>query len=1007
MIVLAAGAFLTFVGFLFAGLLALAITAALDKSLGKEKTLLLYTGLLLVFTLAMCQPEISSLRGKPRPDSEVPAAQVDVAGDPFARPDFVQDPYARNPFQKHSDTRALPPVVLDDPPWPALETSLPPTVPGPGPDVRHLLRGPLPDAKPGDGSSIADVPEATFADYTPVAADVYDAVVKGGRKSYIYIRAIREGNQWYQEGDPRYDALKWALVRKTTGWEQLEVEGALVGPEEVASKNLEPAQVATKSRQNRSTVSADQFDEWVLRATVDNLYREVLRRHGLERDLEASTDIGSLMAAAADMAEIGQTGKENKEGWRRAAALLELALVQARAHGVAEKRAEVLQRLVDAYVALRDEDAVLRVLAAYARVSPTRPEPWVKLGLVYLRRLGLAEEALAYFEAALARSPRQVEALLGMGDALTTLGRHAAALEVYRKAPSSADAKVRVAEAELRLGNLEAASAAAQAALAFEDTPRARIVQGAVSYAQSDLGGARSAFERAALAPGAEGLEYRAEALYDLGLTAWRLGEADAALAAFEASDRALQFGASAGRSADEAVAPAFGRALVALSAGNASEFRTAMAEAKEQAPGAAYPEALAGMLASRDGNDAVAVRAFDRALRLTGVYPELDGWIAKTRLNLGLQALAAGTPVEEATPDFEAAVAFSARASQTALARDKKAFRDQLRETWIRIHALQEPVRKRYEKAMEVADRILKRIDREQPAALTLRGYCNYHLAGLGALAGTTEDPYATCIRDLQQVLDKVAVDDEGEWRPWRDYAGSALTAIKHWRSLEEKTISFDGSALPSDWKVDESFGVRHRIEDGVVVIAGNATQDGTYSEPTFELTSGSLVTVGSFEDVRLLARIPSRTTAGTARNTVTFGLQIQKSGGSRGGIAKQAGIGVFYDRGKVAVRIGGGREDRWKDGLLHRLVPEMDWPDAEWVEFRIVREDEDEGLIAVYLDATPGDGVEGVKIAEDVVGTFKGSSRTKAEIWIGGYSTQAQTWDIEVKDIRIVRRK
>ncbi len=1007
MIVLAAGAFLTFVGFLFAGLLALAITAALDKSLGKEKTLLLYTVLLLVFTLAMCQPEISGVRGKPKPDKDVPSARVDVQGDPFARPDFVADPYARNPFQKHSDTRALPPVVLEDPPWPPLPASLPPTIPGPGPDVRYLLQGEIPTASPGDGSTIGSVPDATFADYKPVAADVYDAVIKGGRKTYVYIRAIREGNQWYPEGDPRYEVLKWALVRKTPGWEQLQVEGALVGTEDIASKNLEPAQVASKSRQNRSPVSANQFDEWILRANVDNLYREVLRRHGLERNLASSTDISSLMAAAADMAAIGETGKENKEGWRRAAALLELALIQARERGVAEKRAEVLQRLVDAYVALRDEEAVLRVLAAYARVSPTRPEPWVKLGQVYLLRLGLPEEALAYFERALERSGSNSQALLGKGDALTALGLNAEALKAYRKAPSSAEAKVRVAEAELRLGRLDAAAAAAQAALAFDDTPRALIAHGAVLYANGEVDLARQTFERAAGIDGAEGLRHRGEALYNLGLSAWRLGQADAALAAFEASDRALQFGASPGRSRDEAISPAFGRALVALSAGNNTEFRAAMAETKEQAPSAAYPDALAGMLASREGNDAAAVRAFDRALRLTGVYPDLDGWIARTRLNLGLQALAAGTPVEEATADFEAAVAFAARASATAVARDKKAFRDQLRECWIRIQAMQEPVRKRYEKAKAVADRILKIVDREQPAALTLRGYCNYHLAALGALAGTTEDPFASCIRDFQQVLDKVPPDDEGEWRPWRDYAVVTLSGIKHWRSLEEKTIAFDGTALPSGWGSNESSEVRQRIEDGIVVVTGNANKDGSYAEPTFELENGSLITVGSFEDVRMLARIPSRTAAGAARNTVTFGLQVQKSGGSRGGFAKRAGVGLFYDRGKVAVRFGGGREDRWKDGLLHRVVPEIDWPEGEWVELRIVREDDEEGRMAVYLDGTPGDGVEGVKIAEDVVGTFKGSSRTKAQIWIGGYSTQAQPWDIQVKDIRIVRRK
>ena len=377
MIVLAAGAFLTFLGFLFAGLLALVVTAALDKSLGKEKTLLLFSVLLLAVALTMCQPETVTVRGKPSADKVVPAARVDIAGDPFARPELVADPYSRNPFQKHSDTRALPPVVLEDPPWAPLSTSLPPTIPGPAPTSRHLLRGEFPKATPGDGSTIPTIPDAVFADYQPVAEDVYDAVVKAGRKTYVYIRAIREGGQWYPEGDPRYDALKWALVRKTTGWDQLQVEGALVGAEEAASKFLEPAQIASKSRENRTTVAADQFDEWVLRATVDNLYREVLRRHGLERDLAASTDIAELRAAAAEMAEIGRTGKDGKAGWRHASELLELALIQARERGVPALRAEMLQELVDAYVALRDEQSVLRALAEYANVSASRPDPWI------------------------------------------------------------------------------------------------------------------------------------------------------------------------------------------------------------------------------------------------------------------------------------------------------------------------------------------------------------------------------------------------------------------------------------------------------------------------------------------------------------------------------------------------------------------------------------------------------------------------------------------------------
>ncbi|MFV1957960.1 MAG: hypothetical protein ACC662_00970, partial [Planctomycetota bacterium] len=385
--IILAGAFLTFLGFLFAGLLALAITALLDRSMGKERALLLWTGVLLLFTLWQCTPDAIRVRAKPKPEKTVPADLVDVKGDPFARPDIVDGPEARNPFQKHSDTRPLPPVVLDPPPWPALAFSLPPTVPGPAPGARRLLRGPIPESKPGDGSTLAEIPDPVFADYVPTVDDVYDAIVKGGRKSYVYILAIRQEGTWTKEGDPRFEALKWALVHRSPGWEQLDVEGALIGSREAAEKKIEPTAVLKARHQNRSTVRADQFDAWILRATVANLYHEVLRRRGLARDLESSTDIAGLRAAAEDMAEIGRTGKENRAGWRHAAHLLELALAQARTHASPGLRADVLRELVAAYGALRDEQAMLRALAEYARISPSRPAPWLRLGEVYLERL--------------------------------------------------------------------------------------------------------------------------------------------------------------------------------------------------------------------------------------------------------------------------------------------------------------------------------------------------------------------------------------------------------------------------------------------------------------------------------------------------------------------------------------------------------------------------------------------------------------------------------------------
>ena len=141
---------------------------------------------------------------------------------------------------------------------------------------------------------------------------------------------------------------------------------------------------------------------------------------------------------------------------------------------------------------------------------------------------------------------------------------------------------------------------------------------------------------------------------------------------------------------------------------------------------------------------------------------------------------------------------------------------------------------------------------------------------------------------------------------------------------------------------------------------------------------------------------------------NLVTFGVEIDRAGGGgarTGGLPP--GIGIFYDRGKLAVRIAGGRDDTYKSGEMLRVSPETAWPSDGWVEIRITREDADAGKLAVYLDTNLDDGLEGMKIAEDTIGVFKGRGRGKARLAILGWSTQAQAFKIEVGEIRIVRRK
>lgn len=1011
-----AGAFVTFLGFLFAGLLALAFTVLLDRQLGKERALLLFAGLVFVFALFQCSSDPITVSARAKGEKTVPAERIDVRGVPSERPPLDRDPDGRNPFQRHSDTRSLAPVALDLPPWLPLTFELPPTIPGPAPGARRVLRGEMPSLQMGDGSTIPEIPDPVFADYEPVPDDVYDSIVSAGRKTYVYILSIRHDGRTVEEGEPGFPELVHLLAERGPGADGMQVEYALIGGEETAARKLEHTDVLKARRQSISTAPANQFDRWSLRRSVDNIYREVLRAHRLGSDLSTSTDLGAIRSAAAAMEDVGKLGKESREGWRKAALLREIALDYTRGHATAAVRAEILEDLVRTYAALRDEKSVLRVLSEHARTSPGRPEPWLWLGRLHLVSLGIPEEALAYFEVALLRSPRNVEALLGKGDALSALGLHEEALEVYRLAGSGA-ARVRVAEALLRLGRLDAADAALQSVMSTEgETPRALLVHGAILYARGDLEKAREVFLQAATATGDGALEFRAQACYDLGLTACRLGQADAALAAFDACEKALQYGSSMRRSDDETVSPSFGRALVALAAGNEGGWRLAFQEAREDAPRVAYHEMLAGMVAARAADHAAAVRAFERALRLVRAYPELDGWLAKTRLELGRGALRAGTPIKEAARDFQAAAAFACRASDNEKTADPTAYEALIREAWIRLGAEDLAARHRFDSAREVVRKILQRISLEQPEARAMQGYCNYRLAEFGRenVGPKETDAYAACIRDFQQVLNKVAADDEGPWKTWRDYSARALGAVKHWRSLEEKTVSIEESTLSNEFDIDQSGGVKMLIEKGVIHLDGAVVKDGTLDEPTYMLRSNDLFKVGTFEEVRLLLKIPSRSATGATINPITFGVQVQRASTRSGRRARHSGIGVFYDRGKVALRIGGGQIERWKDGAIHRMVPEMDWPDDGWVEVRIVRTSVKDGRMQIWLDPNPTDGQEGIPLLRDddgnegeIVSGFKGTARSTAELWIGGFSNQAQEWFVEIKDIRVIRRK
>ena len=168
-----------------------------------------------------------------------------------------------------------------------------------------------------------------------------------------------------------------------------------------------------------------------------------------------------------------------------------------------------------------------------------------------------------------------------------------------------------------------------------------------------------------------------------------------------------------------------------------------------------------------------------------------------------------------------------------------------------------------------------------------------------------------------------------------------------------------------------------------------------------TVAASTTSLFSKRSFEEVSFKITIPGEI-SGKYQNNNVFGAQLTVA--SRGGRGRSAaaGIGVFNDRGRVAIRVGGGREEQWRDGEVHRLLDEngkeIAWPSNGPVTIRFVREDHDEGLLVVYLDDE--------RLIEDRIGGLKRAGGDM-QLWIGGYSTQAQPYDVTVTDLRVIRQK
>jgi tetratricopeptide (TPR) repeat protein len=989
MIFLAITGFLTFLIFLALGLLALPATAALDKALGKEKGLLLYCVALLALTFLGMRPS-GPVGRTPRAKAEkdVPAEPLVRKGDPFARAELAHGD-VRNLFEPYSDTQPLPPVSLDTPPWVALPFSLPPTIPGPAPGHRAVLRGARLACQAEQTSSIPEIPAATFSDYQPKPEDVYDWVLNTGKPYYVYILAIRDGNgTWHREGTAGYEHLKWVLANAGEGFEKLSVRYAMVGFDAQArKKGLRAVDVLKARTQNKVEKAAREQDGgWFLRRTVANLYHEALARAGVNpfADLSKDKDPDALRRAAREMAEVGRTGKEGGAGWVKASELVEAALPEIRANRGPQELSEALLQLLEAYRAQRDEQAVLRTLAEYMRTAPQSAQAPTWLGQLHLVGMDLPREALRYFQAALDRNGRYEPALIGEGDAYTLAGRPEDALRAYSLVTGD-EGLTRKAAAQLRLGRLDDARGSAESVLSRTPSDLgATLVRACVLYTQGDLANARTGFEAVATSPDGDAL--RAQACYDLGLTCLRMKQTKAALDAFAACEKALSLGSDPGPTPDETVSPSLGRALVAFATGDEETMRTQLDKARQEAPRSSYLDMLSGMIASLEGNDASAVRALDAALRKAPRYAELDGWLGKTYLHLGSRAASTGGAAADVAETFARAVAFAHRAAERAASNDKNAYEARLREVLVRLGDENLPTKQRYGLARAAAMEVLDNSAlREQPVALALAGYCAYQLGD-----------YEECIRKFQAVLDVLPADKEdAPWAAWRTYAETQLRAVKHWLSLEEKQVRFEGLSLGKPWETGQNNGPHLRIEDGKLIIEGRTTRDGRFDDPTVYAWNDTLFRRDTFESLTLRLRIP-REERGKTTNNVTFGVQLVAASGR--GSAKRPGIGVFYDRNKVAVRIHGGQIKRYKTGDVTRLDPSVDWPAGDEVVVRIVREDPERGTVAVYLNDT--------LVVRDNVSTFR-SSRGKASLWFVGYSTRAQDFKVQIEDVRIVRRK
>ena len=149
--------------------------------------------------------------------------------------------------------------------------------------------------------------------------------------------------------------------------------------------------------------------------------------------------------------------------------------------------------------------------AAFAGVSESRPDPKSLVNVLRRYREGVTLmgerrvlDAVAAFRAVVAEQPAMLDVWVQLGHALMRAGRHREAIEALTRSvaldPGATDSVLAIATAELRLGNLDAARANAEAVLGREPA-RAREVLARVALTR---GREAEAMEQARLAQAAD-----------------------------------------------------------------------------------------------------------------------------------------------------------------------------------------------------------------------------------------------------------------------------------------------------------------------------------------------------------------------------------------------------------------------------------------------------------------------------------------------------------------------